>query len=202
MKIVYLLGKSAVGKDTVYERLKKNNKWNLETVVLYTTRPMRDGENEGEQYHFITEQQADELQKEGCVIEERTYQTIHGPWKYMTVNDGQFAWNKNYLMIGTLESYCKLREYFGEERMIPVYLEVDDGIRLERALARERMQKAPKYAEMCRRFLADDADFTQKKLEQAGIRMEERYNNIDLEECLKKIEWCLEQQFSDAINTK
>lgn len=57
-------------------------------------------------------------------------------------------------MIGTLESYYGMREYFGEEQLIPIYIEVEDGLRLERALCRERQQKEPKYAEMCRRFLA------------------------------------------------
>ena len=39
--------------------------------------------------------------------------------------------------------------------MVPLYVEVDDGLRLSRALERERKQTEPKYAEMCRRFLAD-----------------------------------------------
>ena len=33
--------------------------------------------------------------------------------------------------------------------VIPIYIEVEDGLRLERALCRERQQKEPKYAEMC-----------------------------------------------------
>ena len=41
-------------------------------------------------------------------------------------------------MIGTLVSYQALREYFGEEAIVPVYLEVEDGLRLARALERER----------------------------------------------------------------
>ena len=46
----------------------------------------------------------------------------------------------------------KLREYYGDDVMRPVYIEVEDGERLERALARERTQEVPKYEEMCRRF--------------------------------------------------
>ncbi len=48
-------------------------------------------------------------------------------------------------------------------------IELDDGIRLQRALNRERTQAEPKYAEMCRRFLADSEDFSQEKIERAGI---------------------------------
>lgn len=185
MKIVYLLGKSASGKDTVYSLIRQDKRWKLETITLYTTRPMRDGETEGEQYHFITMEQAAELEAEGRVIEQRVYQTVYGPWKYMTVDDGQFDANGRYLMIGTLESYRKIREYFGDEAMLPVYLEVDDGVRLERAMAREKTQKVPKYAEMCRRFLADDADFAEEKLCEAGII--KRFDNTELSDCMETV---------------
>ena len=53
--------------------------------------------------------------------------------------------------------------------MVPLYIEVDDGLRLSRALERERKQTEPKYAEMCRRFLADCEDFTEEKIAEAGI---------------------------------
>ena len=44
--------------------------------------------------------------------------------------------NDSYLGIGTLESFVRLREYYGNEVMWPIYIEVEDGERLERALAR------------------------------------------------------------------
>ena len=69
--------------------------------------------------------------------------------------------------------------------MVPVYIEIEDGIRLERALARERSQKEPKYAEMCRRFLADSEDFSEENLRKAGIRR--RFENVDLEQCMEEI---------------
>lgn len=192
MRIVYLLGKSASGKDTVYGLLRREEKWGLKTITLYTTRPMRDGEKEGEQYHFITDEQAAFLEKEGRLIEERTYQTVYGPWKYLTVEDGQFEENGRYLMIGTLESYRKTRDYFGEGAMIPIYLEVEDGLRLERAMAREKTQKVPKYAEMCRRFLADEADFTEEKLREAGI--DRRFDNTDIDCCMKRMKELLDRE--------
>ena len=48
------------------------------------------------------------------MIELRAYNTVHGVWKYFTVNDHQMAdETKDYLLIGTLEAYLKLRRYFG-----------------------------------------------------------------------------------------
>ena len=93
------------------------------------------------------------------------YSTVQGPWYYFTADDGQIDLVKHdYLGIGTLESYLKLKAYFGEQAMVPLYVEVDDGLRLSRALERERKQTEPKYAEMCRRFLADCEDFTEEKI--------------------------------------
>lgn len=184
-KIYYLMGKSSSGKDTIYKKIREMFP-NLKTITLYTTRPIRDGEQEGEAYHFVDEKKLEALQKSGKVIELRVYDTVHGEWKYFTVDDGQFDLAKeDYLMIGTLESYGKMQEYFGAEVLVPLYIEVEDGERLMRALLREREQKTPKYAEMCRRFLADTRDFSEENLAAFGIG--ERYENTDMEQVLRKI---------------
>ncbi len=114
-KIFYVMGKSASGKDTIYKELRERIP-ELKTVVLYTTRPIRDGETEGVEYHFTTVERLDDFRREKRLIEERTYQTVYGPWSYFTVDDGQICLDDrdSYLMIGTLESYEKMREYFGE----------------------------------------------------------------------------------------
>lgn len=183
-KIYYLMGKSASGKDTLYKRLLEECP-RLRTVVLYTTRPMRDGETDGVEYHFTEMERLEEYQAAGKMIELRTYQTVYGPWSYATVDDGQIDLTKaDYLAIGTLESYEKLRDYYGEA-VVPLYVTVDDGVRLQRALDREKQQKNPKYAELCRRFLADEADFAPEKLERLGI--EEAFENDDLDRCLMNI---------------
>ena len=184
-KIFYLMGKSASGKDTIYKKIREVCP-ELETIVLYTTRPMRDGETDGVEYHFTSEDQLKVFEDAGKMIEVRTYQTVHGPWSYATVDDGSINLDKkDYIVIGTLESYQKLREYFGKQFVEPIYISVDDGVRLERALARERMQKEPKYDEMCRRFLADQEDFSEKNKRYCGIKKE--YRNDHLEICIAEI---------------
>ena len=183
--IYYLMGKSSSGKDTIYKRIKELHP-ELKTVTIYTTRPIREGEKNGKEYYFVNEEKLQQLLDDGKVIELRTYDTVHGPWNYFTVDDGQFDQDTaDYLMIGTLESYQKMREYFGEERIVPLYIEVEDGERLMRALTRERMQKEPKYAEMCRRFLADEVDFSEEKLAEAGI--EKRFVNKTLDETKQEL---------------
>lgn len=182
-QIFYILGKSATGKDSLYKSLRRLCP-RLRPVIPYTTRPIREGEQEGVEYHFTTEKKLDELRQNGNVIEMRTYQTIFGPWSYATVQDGQIDLKKeSYLMIGTLESYLNTRSFFGEKAMVPLYIHVEDGERLSRALARERQQKSPRYAELCRRFLADEEDFKEEKLRQAGIG--KQFENDSLEDCLE-----------------
>lgn len=186
-KIFYIMGKSASGKDTIYEQVLRREELQLQRLVLYTTRPIRENEMEGVEYHFVGEEKLQEFLQAGKVIELREYHTMHGIWKYFTVDDEYMDLDgKNYLAIGTLESYEKMKNYYGEARVVPLYIEVEDGRRLERALQRERGQSVPKYEEMCRRFLADQQDFSEEKLQQAGI--EKRfYNNTVLEDCINAV---------------
>lgn len=185
-KIFYIMGKSASGKDHIYQYLAAEETLALKRLVLYTTRPIRDGEENGREYYFVDEKVLEDFQRRGHVIEARSYHTIHGIWTYFTADDGQVDTAKgNYLGIGTLESYEKMKEYYGQEQICPIYLEVEDGERLERALRRERSESVPKYAELCRRFLADCEDFSEEKLKQAGIG--KRFQNVNLEKCIEEI---------------
>ncbi len=190
-KIYCVMGKSSSGKDTVYKKLKEQYK-EFRLIVPYTTRPIREGEKDGVEYYFVDPEQFRAMKEDGTVIESRSYNTKCGIWTYFTADDGQIDLSAaDYLLIGTLVSYQALREYFGEEAIVPVYLEVEDGLRLARALERERRQEKPKYAEMCRRFLADEEDFSEENLIKSGIT--ERFGNEDFTECLNKIQRYIEE---------
>ena len=195
-KIFYVMGKSSSGKDTVYEALLRRKELKLHKIVLYTTRPIRAGETDGLQYHFVKEEKLQELLTEGKVIELRRYDTVCGVWKYFTVDDENMDLKeKDYLAIGTLESCKQLKDYYGEEVIVPLYIEVEDGIRLERALNRERKQENPNYEELCRRFLADTSDFSKENLEKAKI-LKKFYNNGEIGVCIEEIERFIGEYFS------
>lgn len=186
-KMIYLMGKSSTGKDTIYKALLQDESLSLKKIIPYTTRPIRSGEKPGEEYFFTDDEGFLALRRQGKVIESREYHTYHGLWRYFTVDDGNIdLQSNNYLMIGTLESYRKTAEYFGRDYVLPVLLEVDDGIRLQRALDRERAQENPKYQELCRRYLADEEDFSREKVREAGIS--HIFSNDNLERCLLEIE--------------
>ena len=185
-KIYYVMGKSSSGKDTIYKELLKRHP-EFHTIVPYTTRPIREGEHDGGEYYFVDEKRLKEMQQAGQVIEVRSYNTKCGIWTYFTADDGQIDLEQyDYLVIGTLVSYEAMKRYFGKNVLVPIYIEVEDGERLCRALEREKKQQVPRYAEMCRRFLADEKDFAEDNLQRAEITY--RFENADLSDCLTKIE--------------
>lgn len=186
-KIFYVMGKSSSGKDTIFEDLMGREELGLKRMVLYTTRPIRAKETDGVEYHFVDENILSDLERQGKVIECRAYETIEGIWKYATVDSDEIDLEReDYLAIGTLVSYQKLRDYFGEEKIIPIYIEVRDDLRLERSIKRERKQKNPNYEELCRRFLADAADFSEEKLREAGIGRR-FFNDMDRTLCMAEV---------------
>ncbi len=192
-KIFYLIGKSATGKDSLLERLSADPALALSGIVQYTTRPIRGGEEEGREYHFITIPESDALEAAGKIIEMREYQTVHGPWRYMLVDDGGVDLTaRDYIAVGTIGSYVKVRDWFGNKNVVPIYIEVETGQRLKRALDRELNHARPKYAEMCRRFLADEQDFDMAHLKEAGLADEDGhitncFENDVFEDCLAAV---------------
>lgn len=185
-KIFCVIGKSSSGKDTIYQKLIEQREIELIRMIPYTTRPIRSSEQEGREYHFVSVEALERLEREHKVIERRDYHTIHGMWSYFTVDDGKMDVTcHNYIMIATLEAYENMKAYFGEDVMCPIYIEVEDGERLQRALARERQQQQPRYAELCRRFLADCEDFSEEKL--SGARIVRRFENKDIQSTYRQI---------------
>ena len=186
--IICLLGKSASGKDTLYQQILEVGRLPLQRVVSYTTRPQRAGEKDGLAYHFCTEIELTEFRPQGLVIEERCYQTVAGPWHYFTLADEQFAAvaDRHLLMIATPQMVLSLRRFFGAEAVHPILVELDEGERLSRAIARERLQTKPNYAEVCRRFLADEEDFAPEILVQ--LQPCHRVRHEKTEDCIKQIE--------------
>lgn len=187
-EIAFLMGKSSSGKDHIFKAVVEDESLCLNTITMYTTRPMRTGEADGVEYYFVDDKTACELENSDKIIEMRKYQTVYGEWKYFTADDGQIVLGegKRYIVIGTLEAYNKFVQYLGKECMLPIYIEVDDGIRLQRAIKREQKQEVPHYEEMCRRFLADSVDFSEENIKNAGID-KRFYNNGAIEECILQI---------------
>ncbi len=183
-RIFCIMGKSSSGKDSLYSAI--IGSLALTPLVIYTTRPMRENEKDGREYHFVDSETFEKMSSEGRVIESRTYNTKLGDWTYFTANDSIDLDSHSYAVIGTLESFVPIRDYFGAERVVPLYVEVEDGERLARAVERERREEEPKFTELCRRFIADTEDFSDEKLAAAGV--ERRFDNTgSFNECLNEM---------------
>lgn len=177
-KIYVILGKSASGKDTIYQKIV--SMCNLVPIVYYTTRPIRAGEIDGKDYFYVTEKEIMDAEKQGKLIEKRTYDTIKGLWTYATINDGQFSSSKDGIIVLPPKAYYSFIEYFGKDKVIPIYIHVPDGIRLRRSIERDEKQDIPNYEETCRRFLSDAQDFK-------DLDVEKQYLNDSVDRCVAEI---------------
>lgn len=185
-KIYTVMGKSATGKDTVYKKLVERFGGRFKEVVMYTTRPIRAGEQNGVEYFFVSIPEKDKMEEDGKILEIRRYDTVYGPWWYFTADDGQIDLSTgDYMMITTLAGYENMRNCFGTENVVPIYTDIDNYTRLHRAVERENKQKVPNFSEVCRRYLADEEDFRESELERLGVT--KRFINDDLNRCLEEI---------------
>ena len=166
-RIYCIVGKSASGKDTVYREILAERPDSLIPIVPYTTRPQRVGERNGVDYHFVSFDELAAFEAAGRVIEKREYHTTQGLWVYFTLQF-ELEEGKDYILINTLEGAKSLTRHYGAETVSVVYLEADDKTRLLRYIERESRQATPDYAEVCRRFLADQKDFSEAHMREMG----------------------------------
>lgn len=187
--INFICGRSGSGKDTITNML-LNKHPELVSVVGYTTRPMRPGEIDGKEYHFCKTEDLNWFRDTDNIVEERVYHTAEGDWYYFTADNGFFDLShNNYLVTGSLEMYDSYVEYFGEENIKMIYLEVPEKELLERTIERENTKANPNYAEVCRRFYADSKDFSENNLITHGIYKNNRILNVgNQEKVLTQIE--------------
>ena len=186
-KIILFMGPSSSGKDTIKRRLIKENKFALKEMIMSTTRPKRTGEVEGRDYYFKTEKEMLELEEQGKIIEKRKYDTIYGPWYYFTTSSSIDLDSYNYIGSNTLEGLDQFVKFYGIENIISLLVTIDDGIRLQRALDRERREENPKYQELCRRFLADSLDFSEENINKRHITSIIN-NGSNLDNTMKEVE--------------
>lgn len=189
-KVFCIIGKSGTGKDALYKKIlyKKNN--NLMPIIPYTTRPKRHDEVEGVNYHFVTEEQMLELKEDGLILEKRDYNTMNGIWSYFTVKFDLLT-GMDYITITTLDGVFKLIEHYGNDMIQVVYLHLEDQQRLLRCINREAIQGKPNFSEVCRRYLADEMDFSPERLS----LIENIYaidTSMDINCCIKQIQGIIE----------
>ncbi len=161
-KIIFYIGPSSSGKDTFYKYTSEN--YDISDIVLYTTRPIREGEKEGVNYFYITKEKMNDMEKKGMLIERRDYNTKYGIWSYAT-SRYNIKDNTNYLTLNTWDGYKSFNNYYDDNKLLPVYFMLDPKVRLERALKRESKEESPKYDEVERRFKSDLKDYRKELID-------------------------------------
>ena len=149
-KIVAIAGKAGSGKDTLLQAIMKQNQGQLHEIISCTTRPPREGEQEGVNYHFITSEQFQEQLLEGEMIEV----TVFRGWCYGTSIDHL---DLNKINVGVFNpSGIDILLDIPVVKLFVVYVTADDKIRVMRQLLRE---EHPDVAEIVRRYSTDEEDF-------------------------------------------
>ena len=122
---IVLVGKAASGKDHLRKRLMDKG---LNYGVSHTTRPPREGEVDGKDYHFVTEEQFLNIVNEGNMVE---YQQFVGWYYGMTRTE----WDKADIIILNVEALDQLTEEVRNECTV-IYLDIPIEVREQRMLER------------------------------------------------------------------
>ena len=150
IKIIALYGKSSSGKDTMQKFLLKTIK-NSHGIISCTTRPPRDYEKNGKDYYFLSNEEFGAKVLNGSMLEATSFRD----WMYGTAFE---ALKEDKINIGVFNIEgieCLLQD--NRLQILPIQIVASDKNRLMRSLNRE---KNPDCAEICRRYLADEKDFS------------------------------------------
>jgi guanylate kinase len=146
--LIILLGKSGSGKDSIKSELVKMG---LNSIVSYTTRPKREGEIEGVQYHYINDLEFEDLSTQEFFAETTSYQVANGDtWYYGSAKKDM---TNSKVFIANPEGLKNIKK-ISELNPISFYISADEEILWNRL--RERGDNS---AEARRRLNADDNDF-------------------------------------------
>ena len=149
-KIIALIGQAGAGKDSVMQAVLKEAP-GLHEIISCTTRPMREGEQEGVNYFYLTKEQF----AEKVLNMEMLEATCFNDWFYGTALQ---SLDESVINIGVFNPDGI--DALLESPLVEVtvyYVHATDKNRLIRQLNRE---ENPNVDEVLRRFKADKEDFS------------------------------------------
>lgn len=174
-KIYILYGMSNAGKSTIEKMLWQRG---FNKVVSHSTRPSREHEINGIDYNFVGRDEFDIMAENDEFIEYRHYETKHGIWSYGIHKSAIDLSVGDYICVVDVNGIRSLREWFGEENVVPIYLYLTDYWELlKRSIDRQLHASKEQCEEICRRFLVDIEDF--KEAEKLAVF---KVNNVNANE--------------------
>ena len=152
-RMICMIGKSASGKDSIAAAIAGANAFKL--LIPCTTRPMRKGEIEGVSYHFISEKDTN------SILAKTVFHTQEGDW-YYGFKDEKLDVNCDYIAVLNPAQVKEIKKRYEKDfHIVLLHIITDEEARIIHAIERE-MNTQKNYAELCRRFLADAADFKEQ----------------------------------------
>lgn len=187
--LLVLVGCSASGKDTIQDILVREKI--CLPIVSHTSRPMREGEQEGVNYHYISYEEAKIMLDNDKFIEHRIYNTLDKEknkqtWIYgiskREIDNLDFDYN-NYVVIVDYEGLKSLEEYMTSkglgEKICSVFVKASSQARLVRSLNREGYMTEGQVSEVIRRFL-DDKEKVEPAIAYCDVVLtNEKKNHLD-----------------------
>jgi len=164
--MIILVGESASGKSTIEKELVKNG---LNKIISYTTRPIRDGEIDGVDYHYISKEDFLYHLKINFFAE----YTMYNGWYYGIARED------------CLDNSCVVVEPHGLRQLLKIpnlhiksfYIKVPERVRLKRMVDR-----GDNLMEVFRRIFSDQGlfQFIDKEVDYV-------VNNIAINDCLQEV---------------
>lgn len=148
MGIHCIVGHSASGKSTIERRLEKTK--GIPRIISLTTRPMREGEVDGIDYWYLTEEEFMEVKDAGELAEHAEYRN----WHYGLSLEGIDYKRRPYIAVVTPKGYREIVEHVGKVHVTSYFVDVEERRRLIRLAKR-----GDEVDEIIRRILADREDF-------------------------------------------
>lgn len=128
MKLITITGPSGAGKDLVASFIEKIS--GIKPLCSYTTRPMREGEQNGREHYFVSE----------CCVpkEDMLAYTVYGGYEYWTTIN-QIDGVATYII--DEEGLLSLQKNHPEIETKKIYLDVSKDVRVARGISLERIAR-------------------------------------------------------------
>ena len=198
-KIFALLGYSSVGKDTILKQVLKDMD-DVKPIISTTTRPMRKGETEGVEYYFIDD--VEFFRRGTDFVEQRIYHTKvkengvekNATWRY-GIERMELEKDDYLIVIVDSVGYKELKNYVGNNKIVPIFISAPQEELKARALARGDLE-----AEVDRRLKDDYERFMDFRVR--TVYHEVKNTNGRLEEAIKEVENIITKHINEVKEIK
>jgi guanylate kinase len=144
---IIIVGKGASGKNVLMERFEKRG---FRHLVSHTTRPMRDCEVDGKEYHFVSNEEFEKMINEGKFVE---YQKFGGFYYGTSTKE----WDLSDVVIMAPQGIQNLRNLGIRENCFVIYIDIPYHTRRDRLKLRCKTVK--EYENIEKRLLIDEEEF-------------------------------------------